>query len=92
MGHHMLKRLIAITVLPLGACALGPPAAVDTGLGKSPRIGPPHESLLPTVNIAPVQTPSAESRDVCRSQKEDSGFGLQEAAGRPGMTNKNVAE
>ncbi|MGN6315635.1 PQQ-dependent sugar dehydrogenase [Trinickia sp.] len=56
----MLKRLIAITVLPLGACALGPSAAVDTGLGTSPLIGPPHESLLPTVNIAPVQTPSAE--------------------------------
>ncbi|HEY4296662.1 MAG TPA: sorbosone dehydrogenase family protein [Paraburkholderia sp.] len=52
---HLLKRLILLSVFPLAACALGPSAAVDTGIGASPRIGAPQHAWIPMVNIAPVQ-------------------------------------
>ena len=51
----LLKRLIALSVFPLAACALGPSASVDTGFGASPPIVAPHETLISMVNIAPVQ-------------------------------------
>lgn len=52
---HLFKRLIALSVVPLAACALGPSASVDTGFGASPPITAPDTRLLPMVNIAPVQ-------------------------------------
>ena len=51
----LLKRLIALSVFPLAACAVGPSASVDTGFGASPPIVAPHETLISMVNIAPVQ-------------------------------------
>jgi glucose/arabinose dehydrogenase len=53
---HLLKRLIVLSVVPLAACALGPSAFENTGFGASPLIGAPEEALIPTVNIAPVQS------------------------------------
>jgi glucose/arabinose dehydrogenase len=52
---HLLKRLVVLSVFPLAACALGPSASVDTGFGASPPIAAPDKTLIPMVNIAPVE-------------------------------------
>lgn len=56
-GIHMrlLNRLAISMVLPLASCAIGPSSSTDTGFGESPAIPAPESSLVPTVNIAPVQ-------------------------------------
>ena len=53
---RLFNRLIVSMVLPLTACAIGPSSAGDSGFGASPAIPAPQSSLLPMVNIAPVQT------------------------------------
>ena len=55
-------RLIALWVLPLAACAMGPSALTDTGFGADPALPAPQSSLLPTVNIAPVKAREAGSK------------------------------
>lgn len=50
-----LNCLIVVVVLPLAACAVGTSSSSDTGYGPSPTIPPPDSTLLPMVNVAPVQ-------------------------------------
>ncbi|WP_183732493.1 MULTISPECIES: sorbosone dehydrogenase family protein [Paraburkholderia] len=52
---RLLNRLAVSMVLPLASCALGPSSPGDPGFGASPPIPSPESSLLPMVNIAPVQ-------------------------------------
>ncbi|WP_414697012.1 PQQ-dependent sugar dehydrogenase [Paraburkholderia sp.] len=68
--------MVLPVVVALAACALGPSASVDTGLGPSPVIGPPAGSSIPTVNIAPVQSPPAEFAPTAPS-----GFAVTKFAG-----------
>ncbi|AIP35871.1 glucose / Sorbosone dehydrogenase family protein [Paraburkholderia xenovorans LB400] len=44
-------------VLPLASCAIGPSSSTDTGFGASPAMPAPESSLVPVVNIAPIQAP-----------------------------------
>ncbi len=57
LGTHMrlLNRLAVSMVLPLASCAFGSPGSTDTGFGASPIIPAPKSTLIPMVNIAPVQ-------------------------------------
>jgi glucose/arabinose dehydrogenase len=52
---RLLNRLAIAMVLPLTSCAIGPSSSTDTGLGASPAMPAPESSLVPMVNIAPVQ-------------------------------------
>lgn len=52
---HLSRRLIALSIFPLSACAFGPSASTDTGYGSSPQIAAADKPLIPMVNIAPVQ-------------------------------------
>src|SRR5471032_2229262 len=56
-GTHMrlLNRLAVSMVLPLASCAIGPSGSSDAGFGASPAMPAPESSLVPMVNIAPVQ-------------------------------------
>ena len=53
---RLLNRLAVATLLPLTSCAIGPSSPGDTGFGASPAIPAPQSTLIPMVNIAPVQT------------------------------------
>ncbi|MCC8395170.1 sorbosone dehydrogenase family protein [Paraburkholderia sp. MMS20-SJTR3] len=52
---RLVNRLAVLMVVPLAACAVGPSGPADAGWGASPAIPPAQSSLLPMVNIAPVQ-------------------------------------
>ncbi|MEI5996386.1 sorbosone dehydrogenase family protein [Paraburkholderia bengalensis] len=52
---RLLNRLAVLMVLPLAACAIGPSGSSDAGFGTSPALPAPESSLIPMVNIAPVQ-------------------------------------
>jgi glucose/arabinose dehydrogenase len=52
---HLLNLLAVSMVLPLASCAIGPSSSSDTGFGASPYIPAPESTLIPMVNIAPVQ-------------------------------------
>lgn len=52
---RLLNRLAISLVLPLASCAIGPSASSNTGFGSSPVMPAPESSLIPMVNIAPVQ-------------------------------------
>jgi glucose/arabinose dehydrogenase len=52
---RLFKRLVVLLSLPLTACAIGPSSSADNGFGASPDMPAPQSTLLPMVNIAPVQ-------------------------------------
>jgi glucose/arabinose dehydrogenase len=52
---RLLGRLAISMVIPLASCAVGPSSSSDTGFGASPAMPEPESSLIPMVNIAPVQ-------------------------------------
>jgi len=52
---RLFKRLVVLLFLPLTACAIGPASSADNGFGASPAMPAPQSTLLPMVNIAPVQ-------------------------------------
>lgn len=52
---HLPTRLVALSAFSLSACAFGPSASTDTGFGSSPPIVAADKTLIPMVNIAPVQ-------------------------------------
>ncbi len=52
---RLLNRLAISLVLPLASCAIGPSASSNAGFGSSPVMPAPESSLIPMVNIAPVQ-------------------------------------
>ncbi len=52
---RLFKRLVVLLILPLTACAIGPSSSADNGFGASPAMPAPQSTLLPMVNIAPVQ-------------------------------------
>jgi glucose/arabinose dehydrogenase len=52
---RLLNRLAILMVIPLASCAVGPSSPSDTGFGASPALPAPESSLIPMVNIAPVQ-------------------------------------
>jgi glucose/arabinose dehydrogenase len=52
---RLLKHLVISMALPLAACAIGPSGSSDLGFGASPAIPQPESTLIPMVNIAPVQ-------------------------------------
>jgi glucose/arabinose dehydrogenase len=52
---RLLNRLAISMVLPLASCAIGPSSSSDAGFGASPAMPAPESSLVPMVNIAPVQ-------------------------------------
>jgi hypothetical protein len=54
-----MNRLVVSMVLPLAACAIGPSASSDTGFGAAPAMPAPESTIIPMVNIAPVQARSA---------------------------------
>jgi len=58
---RLLNRLAVALVLPLASCAIGPSSSSDTGFGASPAIPAPQSTLIPMVNIAPVQPRAAGS-------------------------------
>ena len=53
------NRLAIAMVLPLTSCAIGGASDSNTGFGASPAIPAPESSLVPMVNIAPVQARAA---------------------------------
>jgi glucose/arabinose dehydrogenase len=57
-------RLIALLVLPIAACATGPTALSDNGFGTSPVLPAPQSSLLPMVNIAPVEARPTDTKPI----------------------------
>jgi glucose/arabinose dehydrogenase len=63
-------------VLPLASCAIGSSSSSDTGFGASPAIPAPESTLLPMVNIAPVQ-----SRPAGFMPTAPAGFAVTEFAG-----------
>jgi glucose/arabinose dehydrogenase len=56
---YLMNRLVVSMVLPLAACAIGPSASSDAGFGAAPAIPAPEPTIIPVVNIAPVQARSA---------------------------------
>ncbi|MFP3585277.1 sorbosone dehydrogenase family protein [Paraburkholderia sp. SIMBA_055] len=56
-----LGAVAAMLALSLAACASTTEDIGDTGLGPRPELPSPQTSLLPTINIAPVQTRSSQS-------------------------------
>ena len=52
---RLFDSLAVSMVFPLASCALGPSSSSDTGFGASPAIPAPESTLIPMVNIAPVQ-------------------------------------
>ncbi|MEC5406396.1 sorbosone dehydrogenase family protein [Paraburkholderia sp. MPAMCS5] len=50
--------------LGLAACASHPVDIADRGVGPHPELPAPHTSLLPTINIAPVQARDSQSTPV----------------------------
>jgi hypothetical protein len=52
---RLLDRRAVLMVFPLASCALGPSSSSDMGFGASPAIPAPESTLIPMVNIAPVQ-------------------------------------
>jgi glucose/arabinose dehydrogenase len=52
---RLLNRIAIAMTLPLAACAIGPSSSSDMGFGASPAIPAPESTLVPMVNIAPVQ-------------------------------------
>lgn len=56
-----LGAVAAMLALSLAACASTTEDIGDTGLGPRPELPSPQTSLLPTINIAPVQTRPSQS-------------------------------
>ncbi len=56
-----LGAVAAMLALSLAACASTTEDIGDTGLGPRPELPSPQTSLLPTINIAPVQTRRSQS-------------------------------
>ncbi|MFL6638470.1 MAG: PQQ-dependent sugar dehydrogenase [Paraburkholderia graminis] len=56
-----LGAVAAMLALSLAACASTVEDIGDTGLGPRPELPSPQTSLLPTINIAPVQTRPSQS-------------------------------
>ncbi|WP_345817189.1 sorbosone dehydrogenase family protein (plasmid) [Paraburkholderia sp. PREW-6R] len=52
---RQFKTLVALALLPLAGCALGPSSPSDNAFGASPPIPAPESTLIPMVNIAPAQ-------------------------------------
>ncbi|EIF35694.1 glucose/sorbosone dehydrogenase [Burkholderia sp. Ch1-1] len=52
---RLLNCLVVSMGLPLAACAIGPSSIGDGGFGASPAMPAPQSTLIPMVNIAPVQ-------------------------------------
>jgi glucose/arabinose dehydrogenase len=52
---RLLDRLAVSMVFPLASCAIGSSSSSDTGFGASPAIPAPESTLIPMVNIAPIQ-------------------------------------
>lgn len=54
--HKCRKGLLfSAAALALAACAEAAPLPISAGIGPTPTLPPPHHTLIPTVNIAPVQ-------------------------------------
>jgi len=56
-----LGAVAAMLALSLAACASTTEDIGDTGLGPRPELPSPQTSLMPTINIAPVQTRPSQS-------------------------------
>ena len=56
-----LGAVAAMLALSLAACASTTEDIGDTGLGPRPELPSPQTSLLPTINIAPMQTRPSQS-------------------------------
>jgi glucose/arabinose dehydrogenase len=52
---RLLNRFAVSMVLPLVSCAIGSSSSSDMGFGELPTIPAPETTLIPMVNIAPVQ-------------------------------------
>ncbi|MEW9585171.1 sorbosone dehydrogenase family protein [Paraburkholderia sp. DGU8] len=72
---RLLNRLAVAMLLPLASCAIGPSSSSDTGFGASPAIPAPQSTLIPMVNIAPVQ-----ARPAAFLPTAPSGFAVTEFA------------
>jgi glucose/arabinose dehydrogenase len=72
----LLKRLAVAMVLPLASCAIGSSSSSDMGFGASPAIPVPESTLIPMVNIAPVQARPADFLPTAPT-----GFAVTEFAG-----------
>ena len=52
---RLMAALIGAVVLALAACGEMATLPVSSGSGPQPTLPPPHQTLIPTVNIAPAQ-------------------------------------
>ncbi len=55
LGHYALTILLGLAALGLAGCGEKATLPIEAGIGSDPRLPPPREAFLPTVNIAPAQ-------------------------------------
>ena len=54
-SSFVLRLAACLTVVAVAACGNTAELPVSAGIGPDPKLPPPEESLLPTVNIAPAK-------------------------------------